>query len=349
MRPYTLLSFDGGGIRGYISARILAALDVQTGGSLMARVQGLCGTSTGSLIALGLASGMTAAELVKLYRDNATEIFSPRKESGLGKLEDEAAKHLGLPDPHLLFHPKYEGSGLRRVITSVLSDARMKDAGRDVAINAARLWDATLQPARWHAATATSFEPEFADDQMVDLAMASAAAPTFFPPHEIPGKGYFADGGTFANNPVLNCFVALRRAGKVQQLEDLEVVSIGTGLAPTSMPPSAVGNPDDWGVWAWVSPISTHGRPSSPLVTGLMELSATSIEDIADGLFDRRLARIQPILEDPIPMDGHDIKTFEAMDAAAEHAIASPAFAKAKALIETWGPEHELLARNTHS
>src|SRR5947199_249701 len=42
------------------------------------------------------------------------------------------------------------------------------------------------------------------DTKVLDAVMASAAAPVFFPPHDVPrapGANAFIDGGVFANNP----------------------------------------------------------------------------------------------------------------------------------------------------
>ena len=74
--------------------------------------------------------------------------------------------------------------------------------------------------------------------RLVDVAMATSAAPTFFPPHRIDAAGvdygYFADGGMFANNPVLNGMNVAIATGKATGLHDIEAVSVGTGVSPPS-------------------------------------------------------------------------------------------------------------------
>src|SRR5689334_20922503 len=71
---YRIVSFDGGGVRGIYTAVLLQRLCEQVP-DLTEKADLLAGTSTGGIIALGLAAGHPASELVALYRDNAAKIF----------------------------------------------------------------------------------------------------------------------------------------------------------------------------------------------------------------------------------------------------------------------------------
>src|SRR5437899_10389291 len=84
---YRILSVDGGGIRGLYAAVLLERLarEVPT---LVDGVDLVAGTSTGGIIALGLAHGLATADLVALYRDRAKEIFD---DSWLDDLRTSAA------------------------------------------------------------------------------------------------------------------------------------------------------------------------------------------------------------------------------------------------------------------
>ena len=75
MATYHILTFDGGGIRGVYTAVLLRRLSQQVPGFLD-RAQLLAGTSTGGILALAIAKGLTADELVKLYQDNGKQIFA---------------------------------------------------------------------------------------------------------------------------------------------------------------------------------------------------------------------------------------------------------------------------------
>jgi len=71
---YRILAFDGGGIRGLVTLAILKRLEVQIP-NLVNSADLLAGTSTGGIIALGLAAGKSVDEMIALYRDNGKDIF----------------------------------------------------------------------------------------------------------------------------------------------------------------------------------------------------------------------------------------------------------------------------------
>jgi patatin-like phospholipase/acyl hydrolase len=78
-RPFRILSLDGGGIRGVISARILKEVDRQIqeqhGQSISEYFDMVAGTSTGSLIAAGITVGYTPDDMIDIYQKQGMEIF----------------------------------------------------------------------------------------------------------------------------------------------------------------------------------------------------------------------------------------------------------------------------------
>src|ERR1041385_6823141 len=72
---YRILSFDGGGIRGLVTLAILKRLEGQVP-TIIKNADLLAGTSTGGIIALGLAAGKSVDEMISLYQDNGKEIIS---------------------------------------------------------------------------------------------------------------------------------------------------------------------------------------------------------------------------------------------------------------------------------
>jgi hypothetical protein len=78
-RPHRMLALDGGGIRGLITLGILEKIEAlvagKTGGKLCDYFDYIAGTSTGAIIAAGLARGMTTAQLVDFYRASGKEMF----------------------------------------------------------------------------------------------------------------------------------------------------------------------------------------------------------------------------------------------------------------------------------
>ena len=76
-------------------------------------------------------------------------------------------------------------------------------------------------------------------DRMIDVALASAAAPTFFPAHPLRGLR-LVDGGVWANNPAMLAIVeAVATFGRA--LDDITLISIGT-TAETSSRPARLNN-----------------------------------------------------------------------------------------------------------
>ena len=80
-RPHRMLALDGGGIRGLITLGILEKIEKlvkdKTGGKLCDYFDYIGGTSTGAIIAAGLARGMTTAELMEFYSSCGKQMFDP--------------------------------------------------------------------------------------------------------------------------------------------------------------------------------------------------------------------------------------------------------------------------------
>ena len=206
-------------------------------------------------------------------------------------------------------------------------------------MNTSRLWDDTIEPPRWRAVTAANFTTDYAQVPMLDLACATAAAPMYFPPHNIPGFGYFADGGLSANNPALSMFAALRQAGHVKDISSIQIASFGTGLAPVGISPQGVGDPLEWGIFRWLDPAAQHGRPAMPLMAGMFDFSASSTAEIETGVFGENFVRLQPILKRAIELDETSDAAFQAMDGAIADAAQTKAYDNVARLLATWAQD----------
>ena len=73
--PRKMLALDGGGIRGVLTLSILKEIERQVGKPLGEYFDYIAGTSTGAIIATGLATGMTVDQLVAFYRTAGPEMF----------------------------------------------------------------------------------------------------------------------------------------------------------------------------------------------------------------------------------------------------------------------------------
>jgi uncharacterized protein len=241
-----ILSIDGGGIRGLIPALVISEierrLEETTGDKrpLSDWFHLLAGTSTGVLIALGMAapdeSCMNGEKLVSLYRDEGPRIF---------RFTSQRLRSLGG-----WTGPKHSPDALRSVLEERIGRARLAEATRDVVVTA---YDMTKREPhffkRWRAR-----EDEARNPTMVDAAMATAAAPTYFPSHEIAGSA-LVDGGVFAANPTIAAITeALKRTTDQPvpvDAHELFVVSLGTGVRESGFPQRRVRG---WGKIGWILP-----------------------------------------------------------------------------------------------
>ncbi|MBW8060303.1 MAG: patatin [Solirubrobacterales bacterium] len=246
---FRILCIDGGGIRGLIPALVIAELEsrLQDRVGAEARISDyfhlLAGTSTGGLIALALTAPgreVTADRLSDLYTEDGPTIFHRTPFQRVATLGG-------------LIAPKYGASALRAVVEEVFGDAKLSEALRDLVVTS---YDMTNRDPyffkRWRA-----LESEHRDHSLVDAALATSAAPTYFPPHEVDGRA-LVDGGVFAANPVIAAIAeSLKRStDKPAQLtrDDLLVVSVGTGLYEEGFSQSQVRR---WGKLGWIMP---HGE-----------------------------------------------------------------------------------------
>ena len=251
-----ILTVDGGGIRGLIPALVLAELEarlIRRAGE-DARISDyfhlLAGTSTGGLIALALTvpdpvrpgrPRVSAAELAGLYVEDGPRIFHR-------SLWQRVRTLWGLTAP------KYSLDPLEEAVARRLGDGRLAESLREVIVAAYDMTDRSPYFfKRWRAR-----EDEARNNPIVDAALATSAAPTYFPPRDVGGHA-LVDGGVFAANPVIAAVTeALKRTedpGRLE-IEDLLVVSIGTGLHEEGFTPEQVGR---WGRLGWILP--KRGEP----------------------------------------------------------------------------------------
>ena len=222
MVRFRILSLDGGGIKGAFSASVLAAWEEATGLRVNQHFDLIAGTSTGGIIALGLGLGMTAKEIVQFYHDQALKIFPNLTVAQKGRL-----------DFMHLWRPKYSQAALRGVLHGIYGDRQLKASQNRLVIPT---YDATS--GRTYIFK-TRHNPRFVFDDAalaVDIALATAAAPTYFdmanfPLH--PGSAY-VDGGVWANNPTLVAFIeAVRFLGV--PIDNIDILNVGTLTEPMSL------------------------------------------------------------------------------------------------------------------
>lgn len=247
-KPFRVLSLDGGGVRGLYTASLLHQLCVrfsqmnkspsQSRLDLGARFDLVAGTSTGSIIAMALAAGVPLEDVVGLYRGKAGDIFSGRMPLQTGGLFAKAKVALWVLQN--IYSPANSSAPLRAALAEIFSTETVEQlyARRNIALCIPSI-DAETQLS-WVFKT-PHLDRLSRDNKysIVDVCMASSAAPVFFPLHSIdrPDSSasmahIFADGGLWANNPILVALVeALEVAARDQPIE---ILSVGTSPATAS-------------------------------------------------------------------------------------------------------------------
>jgi patatin-like phospholipase/acyl hydrolase len=218
---FKILALDGGGIKGAFTAAVLAQLEHLSGRRIVDHFDLIVGTSTGGILAIGLGLGLSPAQLLDLYVERGSAIFP-----STGLLADAR----GLL--RQLFGPKHEQGDLRTVLAEYLGDkpfgasrSRLVIPSYEVVRGRINLFKTPHHPRHKfdHATPA------------VDVALATAAAPTYFNAASLPQRPgeMYVDGGVWANNPVMVGLVEAI-AFLDRQPDDIDVLSIGTTDEPRS-------------------------------------------------------------------------------------------------------------------
>ncbi|MES2863005.1 MAG: CBASS cGAMP-activated phospholipase [Bacteroidota bacterium] len=226
-KVFKILSIDGGGIKGLYSASVLSKIEEKTGKKISDNFQMICGTSTGGIIALGLAKGLTADELVNFYINKGPKIFSTFKYRLIEKLNRKL-----LFIKQLLIRSKFSNKELEKALIEVFGDSKLSDLKTLLCIPSFNL--STGKPRVFKNSSNTT--PFFRDGNLkiVDVALSTSAAPTYFPVHSID-EDLYVDGGVWANNPALcGLFEALEHyVGEGKEYETYEILSISSISIPS--------------------------------------------------------------------------------------------------------------------
>ena len=221
-----ILSIRGGGIRGIIPCCCLMKLESQLGGVTRDHFAYCGGTSTGALLTAAVAAGLPASELLKVYTGRSNEIFTPT-----GLIAEAKRTVEGF---------MYDPNHLRDVLADVLGTAAawtMNDCPIGVMISATAMnghnWFFVKDNLKNRRTTGAV--------KLIDAAVASACAPTYFDHWRIDGiMGQtirFFDGGAggTANPAYQVCVEAFEYDGFTAA--DTRLVALGTGYFPASDDP----------------------------------------------------------------------------------------------------------------
>lgn len=271
MASYRIVALDGGGIRGLLSLVVIQRLEQACPGWL-ASADLLAGTSTGGIIALGLAHGVPLDELRALYEQRGAQIFN---DSWIDNALD-LGNTVGA---------QYSNRELKRELRRIFGETRLGDLSRRVLIPAFDLDNGHADPALrgWSPKFFHNIAgPDSDGDRLAwQVALYTSAAPTYFP--SVDG---FIDGGVVTNNPSM---AALAQAQDHRSLipppspGEIALLSLGTGTSLMRIERKTL----DWGRAQWVSPLL------SIMLDGVMGVADYQCRQMLGGRY-HRLAPVFP-------------------------------------------------------
>lgn len=304
---YKILSLDGGGYRGYLAAMMLCELQIaidaqcQSLGlpqrSVLQCFDLLIGTSTGSLIAAALATGMSCQQVATLFLDAGAKIFP----------------HQSLADLFVkgAIGPLFDGVELELALKTCVKETRLGGLATALAITAYDPWN--NRPLLFR-----SYEPSHGKIKLFDACRASSAYPGGFPAHLLQDgpdtqaffaklqqtRSYFSfdhscaerdgipliDGGIAANNPASIAVIErlTNPALSTDPQEPVIVASFGTG----QMPPEI-----NYGKARHLSALQWNGNLGNPLLEMMFVGSSRLADDTCRALVgEANYFRFQPVL-----------------------------------------------------
>ena len=234
----TILSIDGGGIKGIIPGMVLAELEnrlkIRTANPnayIADYFDFFAGTSTGGILTCLLLCPskedpkkprFTAKEALNLYVENGSKIFSTK---GLKKI---------LADIGWVTE-KYDASILEEILQTYFDDVKLSELIKPCIVTA---YNIELRKAHFFRQVVAKSRGDNRDFYVRDVCRATSAAPTYFSVAEVyslAGVRYpLLDGGIFATNPSLSAFVEIKRSPEELIPKDVYILSLGTGASKKS-------------------------------------------------------------------------------------------------------------------
>lgn len=270
--PYLILSIDGGGIKGIIPATVLTLLEQEIGCRTGQLFDCIGGTSTGGILAVGLAKAdpaqpdfpeHRAKEMLDIYLNRNDEIFY---RPFLYKLQSLWG----------LLAPKYSNAKLKNILQEELKFATLGNSVCDLVIPA---YDLTTH-AGFYFEYFKNQDKEPHNFSFLDIVLATTAAPTYFPSVAVADSfsphftHNLVDGGIIANNPAALIWIKCRQNAALQDRE-VYILSLGTGTAPEDS--VSYYESKDWGLFEYLNPLIDNFLDAS---TSLVEENLKTLEKL---------------------------------------------------------------------
>jgi hypothetical protein len=214
-----ILSIDGGGIKGVFPASFLRSIEESVGRPVADYFDLIVGTSTGGIIALGLGLGLPASEVLRFYERHGPVIFG-------GRRRFQALRRL--------FRAKYDCVPLKQSLEQVFQARKLGESKKRLVIPSLNI--ETGEVHIWKTAHSPRFERDYRH-AVVEVAMSTTAAPTYFSTYVSASGTPLIDGGIWASNPV--AIAAVEAVGILRwAAKDIRILSLGCTTTPLDL---------DWG------------------------------------------------------------------------------------------------------
>ncbi|WP_458130980.1 CBASS cGAMP-activated phospholipase [Pseudomonas sp. R3-41] len=298
-KRFQVLALSGGGYRGLYTATILAEIEREIGGPIARHFDLIAGTSIGGILALAIASEIPAQTIVNMFKQHGAAIFKPRTR---------------VP----IFESTFSSDELKKQISAptMLGDKLLGDCLHPVVIPSINY--STGKPVLFKTPHHETFRRDHLHP-MVDIALATSAAPTYFPRHQLQHSQY-VDGGLFANAPGL---LALHEAETFFDVasSDIHLLAIGTMSSKFTVNPknNREGGALDWGGG---NPLKAAQR--------LFGLSISVQESLCDFMLQHKLGSRYMHVDEDLTDDRSKAVALDKADIYAQEVLIGSGLEKAK-------------------
>jgi len=231
---FQILSLDGGGIKGLFSAAVLAHLEEDLKIQITDHFDLIVGTSTGGIIALALGMGMKPREVLHFYVNKGPDIFDGKWPATARRVWHWSRQW---------FWNKFKSIPLEDALIECFREKRLADSRKRLVIPAYDLGadDVYLFKTPHHERLTRDYK-----EPVWKVAMATSAAPTYFPCFRGVDQIRLIDGGVWANNPIM---IGVAEAVSMLDipLTAIRVLSLGT-TNEVKIKPKML---DRGGLWQW--------------------------------------------------------------------------------------------------
>lgn len=280
----TILSIDGGGVRGIIPIKILEALSKILSEEGINRpfyslFDIISGTSTGGIIALALASPepnepLPIKDLLMFYMKNSKYVFQASEPTTYKVLKS-------------LYQPPIDPTNFEHQLASYFNNRTLKDLKAYTYISSVEVTNLT-------PVTFTRLKPSDSNDHnyyLKDVARATSSEPSLFPPARIKSTNGVSnhcllDGGFYAPNPCIDTYLYAKTL--YPNASKYVILSLGTGDPFEGYNCNKVSK---WGIFGWISP-----KSDIPLVQIFMRPQVKNASNLTRLQNDTTFYRLNPTI-----------------------------------------------------